>query len=307
MRYRIYLDILFLINFGMDAWILWLTGKLCRKHPVWWRQLIAALAGAFLVTILVWIPAPKAWIYTVLGYGVTGLFMCWLAFSPHSVWEMVKSYLCMLGVTFLLGGIMNWLYLETGLGTYIKKLCTENGLGLRGLTILVIASGAIFGILGTGAASIREEWQNPYYQVILCWKDNRIQGRGLLDTGNFLIDPISHRPVILAEAKWFRTLLSQDYESLVQTYLDTGRIDYDLIAERALSGIRWIPYRSVGKEQGELLGIICDAMIIKQKHLESIHRNVVIAISPTPLSGDGRYQLLLQKKIIEWEETVCCR
>lgn len=121
MRYRIYLDILFLINFGMDAWILWLTGKLCRKHLVWWRQLIAALAGAFLVTILVWIPVPKAWIYTVLGYGVTGLFMCWLAFSPHSVWEMVKSYLCMLGVTFLLGGIMNWLYLETGLGTYIKK------------------------------------------------------------------------------------------------------------------------------------------------------------------------------------------
>lgn len=307
MKYKIYLDVLFLINFGMDAWILWLTGKLCRKHLVWWRQLIAALSGAFLVTILVWIPVPKAWLYAVLGYGITGLLMCWLAFSPHSVWETVKSYLCMLVVTFLLGGIMNWLYLETGLGTYINRLCVGSGLELRGLTILMIIGSAIFGILGTGAASIREEWKNPYYQVILYWKGKQIKGRGLLDTGNFLTDPVSHQPVGLAEAKWFRAILSQEYEKLVQTYLDTGRIDYDQIAEQALSGIRWIPYCSVGKEQGELLGVICDAMIVKQKHWESVHRNVVIAISPTPLSGNGRYQLLLQERILEWEETICCR
>lgn len=307
MKYRIYLDVLFLINFGMNAWILWLTGKLCRKQIIWWRQLIAAFVGAAIITILVWIPISNTWLYGILGYGITGLLMCFLAFSTHSVWETVKSYICMLGVTFLLGGIMNWIYLETELGTYINRLCAENGLGIRGLTILVITAGAIFSILGTGVAGIREEWKNPYYQVILCWKNNRIRGRGLLDTGNFLTDPISHQPVVLAEAEWFEPLLPQEYGNLVRTYLDTGRIDYDQIAEQALSGIRWIPYCSVGKEQGELLGVICDAMILKQKHRESVHRNVVIAISPTPLSENGQYQLLLQKKIIEWEETVCCR
>lgn len=307
MKYKIYLDVLFLINFGMDAWILWLTGKLCRKHPVWWRQLIAALSGAFLVTILVWIPVPKVWLYAVLGYGVTGLLMCWLAFSPHSVWETVKSYLCMLVVTFLLGGIMNWLYLGTGLGTYINRLCAGSGLGIRGLTILVLASGAIFGILGTGATSIREEWRNPYYQVVLYWKDNQIKGRGLLDTGNFLTDPVSHQPVVLAEAEWICPLLSEEYRSLVQTYLATGRIDYDQIAEQGLSGIRWIPYCSVGNEQGELLGIVCNAMMLRHNRQESVRRNVVVGISPTPLSDDQRYQLLLQERILEWEETICCR
>lgn len=307
MRYTIYLDVLFLINFGMNAWILWITGKICKRRLIWWRQLVAALTGAFGVIVLMWLPISGGWTYALLGYGVLGFLMCRLALSPENIREAVKTYLCMLMVTFLLGGIMNWLYLETGFGSYINRLCMESGLGIRGLTILVLTGGGILSILGLGAAEIREENNRLSYRVTLYYGDKKIQGRGLVDTGNFLTEPLTHRPVALAEAGFICPILPEEYRQLVVYYLEQGEIDYGRIASQALTGARLIPYSSVGNERGEMLAVTCTKMILERQKQRIVRQNVIVGVSPTPIMGGRQYQILLHMDMIEWEEPICCR
>lgn len=302
MKYTIYLDVLFFVNFGMNACVLWITGKICRRRLVWWRQLAAALAGAFLMILLVWLPLPGRWLYYALGYGVCGFLMCWLAASPESVREAVKCYLCMLTVTFLLGGIMNWLYLETEFGTYINRLCMQDGLGIRGLIILTLTAGGIFSVLELGMAEIRQERKRLCYRVTLYYDERKIQGRGLVDTGNFLTEPLTNRPVVLAEAGWIYKVLPEAYQELVRHYMETEKIDYDTIARRSLIGARWIPYSSVGKENGEMLAVICTKMVLERQKRRVVYPNVIVGIAPAPLMGGRQYQMLLHMDVIEGEE-----
>lgn len=302
MKYTIYLDVLFFINFGMNACVLWITGKICRRRPVWWRHLTAALAGSFLMILLVWLPLPGGWLYYALGYGVCGFLMCWLATSPESLREAGKTYLCMLTVTFLLGGIMNWLYLETEFGTYINRLCMQDGLGIRGLTILTLTAGGIFSVLGLGMAEIRREKRRLCYRVTLYYDKKKIQGRGFVDTGNFLTEPLTNKPVVLAEAEWIYKLLPEEYQALVRHYLETEKIDYDAIANRSLISARWIPYSSVGRKHGEMLAVICTKMIVERQKRSVVYPNIIVGIAPASLMRGRGYQMLLHMDVIEGEE-----
>lgn len=46
-NYIIYADILFLLNFFFDFFILWAAGSFLRRKIIYWRLFLAALLGAF--------------------------------------------------------------------------------------------------------------------------------------------------------------------------------------------------------------------------------------------------------------------
>lgn len=302
LNYTIYLDVLFLINFGMDLLIIWLTGRLCRRRISWWRYLVSPFAGSFLLILLLWIPIPAQWIYYICSYGIIGMIMCYLAFVPNGIKNGLKCYACQLMITFLLGGVMNWLYFSTPIGEWCVRSIGGQGLQLRELLLLVLLSGIILAVLSTGFRQLRREENGETYQISLYFENQNTYGTGFVDTGNFLTEPVSRRPVMVADAGWIQSVLPEEYQLLLKHYLESGRIDYDLIAEKGLNKARWIPFRAVGESQGELLGIQCEKMILRQDNTCMTRRNVVVGISRTPITNKNQYQMLLHREMIEQEE-----
>lgn len=302
MKYTIYLDVLFLINFGMDFLIIWLTGRICGQKAKWWRYLVSPLAGSLLLILLIWLPIPARWVYYIFGYGIIGIIMCILAFHPREMKQGIKCYACQLMITFLLGGIMNWLYFSTPIGEWCVRSLGGEGLQFRELLLLVLLSGSIVAVLSAGFRQLQKEQKQEIYQISLYFEDQNIYGIGFVDTGNFLKEPMSRRPVAVAAADWIQPVLSEEYRELVSAYLETGKINYDLIAEKELRKARWIPFQAVGQQQGELLGIQCEQMIIRRDNDCMTRKNVMIGISRTPITNHNRYQMLLHREMIEQEE-----
>lgn len=302
MKYTIYLDVLFLINFGMDFLIIWLTGRICGLKAKWWRYLVSPLAGSALLILLIWLPIPARWMYYIFSYGIIGIIMCFLAFHPRGIRQGIKCYACQLMITFLLGGIMNWLYFSTPVGEWCVRSLAGEGLQFRELLILVLLSGSIVAVLTAGFRQLRKEQRQEIYQISLYFEDQNIYGIGFVDTGNFLKEPMSHRPVAVADADWMQPVLSEEYRELVAVYLETGKINYDLIAEKELRKARWIPFQAVGQQQGELLGLQCEKMILRRDNDCVTRTNVMIGISRTPITSHNRYQMLLHREMIEQEE-----
>lgn len=308
MNYTIYLDVLFLVNFAMDYLILFLTGWLCRQKTVWWRCLISALTGSILFLLILWLPIPEVWMYYIFSYGFTGILMCFLAFRPKGIKAVLACYLCQLMVTFLLGGIMNWLYFVSPIRSWINGSWNEEqGIPLREFVLLLLLSGIIFSVLTVGFRQYRKDERQYLYELSLYFGERNIYGVGLVDTGNFLIEPMSRQPVAVADARWIEKLLPEDYQRLLQTYLEQGKIDYDRIAEDTLFKAKWIPFQAVGEEQGEMLGIQCGRLILKRSDACITRQNVVVGISRTPISKNNRYQMLLHTDMVEQEEQECYR
>ena len=75
-----------------------------------------------------------------------------------------------------------------------------------------------------------------------------------------------------------------------------------MIAEQKLRKARWIPFQAVGEQQGELLGLQCEKMILRRKDTCMTRKNVIVGISRTPIASHNRYQMLLHREMIEQEE-----
>lgn len=306
MRYTIYLDMVFVIDTGMDLLLLWFAGYICRRNVVWWRYLVGALAGGIGMVLGIWIPFPWAWLAGLFHYGVVGLAMCLLTFSPKTIRETCRCYGTLLLISFLFGGVLNWLSHSSVIKRWMQScsFIQENQLGT--LVTFAVLGGGILLVLLTGFARYRKENQEAYKVVLQFDQKHRIEGVGYVDTGNFLQDPITGRPVAVAEATWLYPLLPEPYQRILTEYRKEDRIPYEHLNGDAFLRIRVIPYCTVGKQQGELLGIRCRSLELYGRGETIQIRYVVMAVSRTPIAVGGRYQVLLHRDMIK-EDAICCR
>ena len=121
--------------------------------------------------------------------------------------------------------------------------------------------------------------------MMFCWNHKDVSVSAFVDTGNFLYEPISHLPVSILEEEAFLRYFHHSLE--------------ELIKEHQMDKIRLIPYRSIGKEDGVMNGIlVTDLKIIKEKQRIEVPY-AVIAISKVPLSKWDHYEMLLHPDLIK--------
>lgn len=298
LSYTIYMDVLFFINFVMDLLLLRFTARLCRQSVVWWRYLIGALAGSVAFLIILWIPFINSrWLYGLIYAGI-GMGMCCIAFQPEGIRGVLKCYGCQLMVTLLFGGATNWLYFNTSIGTWLNSMFDKQGLQLGELAILILMAVLILLILTNGYRQLQKQRQEDYYRISLYFEGDNAYGTGFVDTGNFLREPISGKPVVVAEADWLLPILTEPYQQLLNRYIENGKIDYDWIAVHGLTKAKWIPYQVVGEEEKEMLGVQCRKMVLRQKNHCVVREAVIVGVSRTPITNRKKYQVLLHTDII---------
>lgn len=282
MYYEIYIDVVFVTNLLMDYFLLRVVGRLlsCKKSRK--RTLLAAVAGAFISCLLLFIPAEDFLPAAVLCHGACAYLMIRIGLGLKKGGLLAKAMTALYLTAFLCGGF--WEVLSSGFGITVR-------------TFLLFAFCTYFGLsafiyLGD---SLRVGMRH-IYPVTLSYGGRVQSAYGLYDTGNLLTEPLSGKPVSVVRAELLEAILPEEMtESLKHIKENHGEKESTQLA--ALHP-RFVPYRAVGKEDGMLLAVTLEDLCIHTPK-EVIHvEKPMFALLEEPSALEKECKVLLNSRLL---------
>lgn len=293
----VYLDIILLENLCMNYIILFATGLICKIKIKQIRIIIASILGG-IYSILSFAPILKLYSNIILKI-ILSITMIYIAFKPEGIKKLAKELILFYLVSFAFGGcafcllyfikpqeiLMRNGYLT---GTYPIKIALLGG--IVGFVIVNIAFKLVKGKISK---------KDMFCNIEIFLKKKSINIRAMIDTGNLLKDPISGIPVIVVEKRELEPLISRNITDNINLILE-GRVE-ELAKEvkENLPKFRVIPFTSLGKQNGLLLGFIADKIIIKTSEDEKQFEKLIIGIYDKYLTKNGAYTGLIGLDILE--------
>lgn len=272
--YYLYIDIVFLVNLVMDIVVISMVKVIMKAQTSVLRIILSGVVGAFWACILALYPVFPVWIQGVLTYVVVGSLMVKIGLHTEGIRGLIKGILGLYLASVALGGMMMALYQHTRIGYYVEQLIRgeyEEGMPL--IILVLLTASAVFALkyLWINVTEVQRQRSN-LYEVVLIFGDRSVSTTGLLDTGNQLFDPVSHRPVhIVSEGVWSQMHLDEEPMIL-------------------------IPFHTIGTEGGMTSGMIIDFMKVGIGQQKRVIIKPFIAVSPKPLCRDGSYEILLHEE-----------
>ena len=116
--------------------------------------------------------------------------------------------------------------------------------------------------------------------------------RAMIDTGNLLKDPITNSPVIIIEKDKLSNILPNEILK------NTGKIingEYEFSEEylKYASKFRVLPFSSLGKQNGMLLGFKVDKAEADINDEDIVRNDVIVGIYDKKLSNRNQYESLI--------------
>lgn len=276
MYYEFYLDIYFLENLMMNYLILRMTGWIakckCSAKRSWTASFLGA-AGACAIAVL---PVHKLVFLSVIISCCLGVVMVAVCYGLKERNTVIRTVSAFYLLAFFLGGI--WQILMR----YVKK----------GFVLPVLMGyGVAWGILKLWKS---EKGRAEFlYDVTITIDGKAAHLKGLLDSGNQLVQPVTGKPVQVVDFEAICPLLDQEGKEELEALMKldttggaTGRFTY-------------IPYHSIGKDQGILPVLILDTVRIKHGESAWSTKGIPVAVSRTAVSSRGEYQMILHPRILE--------
>ena len=247
MRYIIYLDMLFLVNFVMDYAVVSLTAYiLCRmkasgKVPVKSRgikeeiscclkKILASVVGALWVCIMLFFRLTNP-LWNIVTYIPVAALMVIIISDRFNFKLILKGLLILYSVTFFLGGFIHVLYYYTTLGYMINVLGRDKE---KTASALLVFGGVIIAApflkLFIKALSMKLSDAGNKRNIIIENDGKKVRITALWDTGNSLTDPLLKEPVSVVLSDCVRELMESEFSC----------------------GYHLIPYTSIGSEKGVL-------------------------------------------------------
>jgi len=128
--------------------------------------------------------------------------------------------------------------------------------------------------------------------------------RALCDTGNMLKEPITGMSVIIVEKQELYSIMPANLLNNIEKLIGGENTDIiDQIEEKEyLTKLRLIPFSSIGKQNGLMLGLKVDEVIIETDEQEKI-QDVIIGIFTQTLSKNRTYTALIGLDLLERSKT----
>ncbi|MGN0395932.1 MAG: sigma-E processing peptidase SpoIIGA [Coprococcus sp.] len=136
------------------------------------------------------------------------------------------------------------------------------------------------------------------YKTVLLGRNNRIvSALGFIDTGNFLTDQKTQRPVAVASPEVMLELMPDIYHSVIKSYQKGNLSFMDCDLSLRHKGIHLIPYSTICKKNELMLAFDCDFFFIDNN---IIQRKPLIGISKESFTLlHTNMCILLSKKIMK--------
>ena len=189
---KLYLDLLFLLNFFFDFLLLLTTSMILRRNTQIKRIFLGSFVGALSIFLL-FLPFPS-FLFFIIKL-VISIIMVLITFGFRDIHYTIRNLYYLYSVSILLGGFLYLLnvefsYKQEGLVFY------HHGLGINVVVLFVLAPLILYTYIKQ-TRKLKYHYSN-YYNVDIYLKDGTIQNfTAFLDTGNQLFDPYLRRPIIL--------------------------------------------------------------------------------------------------------------
>ncbi len=261
----LYIDLFFLWNFWMNALVLFLVRQITKTYRTL-RCILSAALGAFSACCL----------------------LVWYIKTDHSLWLMLMEAVVLVGMNILAFGGKNLLWhlflfivsgaAVAGVFLYVVslKILEENSLAIL---IVSLVSG-IFCFLLEKQSRVRWKEEHMKAKTVLEFGDRKLFATALIDTGNKLYDPFYHKPVILVDEKMMREML-------------------EYCRGECPEKLHFIPFHSVGKENGLLEGITFDSVSIKWQDRQMKFQEVIAAATKESLYKGKEYQVIFHCGLLQ--------
>ena len=265
MSWILYIDLFFLWNFWMNALTLFVVRQITKTYRTL-QCLTSAAIGAFSACLaLVWYIKQESYIIIFLTEGAVLIMMCLLTFGcKNLLWHL---FLLIISMTTTAG---LFLYLSSFVGIEMNSV--------SGIVVSVVAG--LFCIVLEKQSRIRWKEEHMKVKTVLEFEDKKLFTTALMDTGNKLYDPFYHKPVILVDEKLIAEMLVY-------------------CKEKHPEKMHYIPFHSVGKDNGLLEGITLDYVSIKWQSKNMRFREVIAAATKETLYKGKEYQVIFHCGLLQ--------
>ena len=288
----IYIDIVLIENLIMNYIILFTTAVVLKIKVNHIRLILASLLGAG-YSIIAYMGIIKVYSSIILKI-ILSVLIIYIAFNPQNIKKMCKDLLLFYLVSFVFGGAAFALI-------YIIKpqnILMKNGLFLGTYTLKTVMLGAVvaFCIIIGAFAIIKNKIskKDMFCEIEILIKQKKIKTKAIIDTGNMLKEPITNVPVIVVEHILLYSCMPKEILNNLKEIMggDFKNIPCD-IQEKYISKLKLIPFSSLGKQNGMLIGIRPEYVKVITDEQEKINKNVIIGIYEKSLTKKGEYQALI--------------
>lgn len=294
----IYVDVVLLENLCMNYIILFGTAYIIKIRIKQIRIILASLLGA---------------VYAVLAYAeifpmyanlitkiILSICMIYIAFNPKKIKGLIKELIVFYLVSFALGGCaFALLYLVRPQDIFMK-----DGVYIGTYPLKIALLGGIVGFIITYIAfkvvKTRITKNEIIYKAVVNIRGKQLEINVLLDTGNMLKDPISGDSVIMIEKNKLNSIFPEKILNNIDKILGGDLESTESLEYR--KRLRFIPFTSVGKQNGMLLGIKADSVTIITDVEEIINKRAIIGIYEKTFSKSEKYSGLIGLDILERSE-----
>ena len=282
----VYGEYLFIENFIAGYGIIRLTALMCGRKPSCARVAVgASLCGAF--AFILFINMPR-----ILEFAAGMIFsaiLVFTVFSPKHIKNGVKLAAVFYIMSFVMGGAaIAFIFASGCLGA------VSNGIfyiGDQVWLLMLAGAAATAGVIIWLAAFIKRSLARggSLVKVSIEIMGRIVECTAKIDTGNYLREPVSGKPVSVMEKQKADSAWGELYRSHM---LDNR--------------LRAVPYSSVGSGRGSMMAVRCDELIIdrgagaspdRKVHLQNAYIGMYDGIF-TSDADEERYTLLLQADMI---------
>lgn len=267
MHYEIYVDAVFLENMIADLVAILLTQELLYKKKRYIRSFIGAIIGAV-------IGVARIVCGTKLPFSAVVLYLigCYITMiiSFAKIKQIFVQLCCVHGFLMLIGAVLfvirrllMWYEIKVSIGCFCFYVALFYLLGILCLTKY---------------HERQREKSKKLYKVWIYFDQNPITATALLDTGNQLKEPVSHKPVSVLESR------------ICKDKGDMSIQDKEYCC---------IPFQSIGKESGILHGLHAQKIQIQLDGKVIEQKDVIIAFYQGRLSKDDSFQMILQPELLQ--------
>ena len=293
----IYIDVVFLENLVMNSIILVASGIILKKKMKWIRIILASSLGA-IYTIIGYISVLEIYSNLILKV-ILSILIIYIAFNPQTVKQLWKDVLIFYLTSFVFGGVAFALI-------YVVKpqdILMKNGLflGTYPLKTVLLAAIVAFIIIIAAFAIVKTKFskKDMFCDVEVELNNKKIKTRAMIDTGNLLKEPITNTPVIVLEHTLLYECVPKEILDNLESILGGELVKIpEEIRNEYISRLKLIPFASLGKQNGMLVGIKADSLKIIQDDQEKENKNVIIGIYNKSLTKRGEYRALIGMDLI---------
>jgi stage II sporulation protein GA (sporulation sigma-E factor processing peptidase) len=229
-------------------------------------------------------------------------------FQPRRLRQFARVTLVFYLVSFAMGGITIGLMYFLGIAGVTQNSAVY--LGAMGYLYLLPGCVLTWLIFSRFADFIKSRMvrERTSADVEITLDGRSVTMKGIVDTGNFLTEPISGKPVMIVSAAAAKRFLPDEFVKEAVKDRKSQLISEELMTSKYASRIRMIPFQSIGEDRGYLLGIRPDVIRIGIHNRKSSDTTVtvpdgaILAIYKGVFSGgesEGNCSILLHPSMIE--------